>query len=124
MEIFRILASFIAVYYIPLATFIPSTYPLRHMIMLRAENLGRSDGRQQRVSGFNLDLQKGEIVGLLGRNGAGKTTSFRITIGMILPNAGQVVFNGEDLAGLPMYKRAQRGIGYLSHRLSCRKMRK
>jgi len=51
---------------------------------------------------------------LLGRNGAGKTTSFRITIGMIEPNGGHVIFNGEDVADLPMYKRAQRGIGYLS----------
>jgi lipopolysaccharide export system ATP-binding protein len=66
------------------------------------------------VNRVSYRVHRGEIVGLLGRNGAGKTTSFRITIGMIQPDAGQVVFNGEDIARLPMYKRAQRGIGYLS----------
>jgi len=66
------------------------------------------------LHGITFDVRPGEVVTLLGRNGAGKTTSFRITIGMIRPDAGQVVFNGEDIARLPMYKRAQRGIGYLS----------
>ncbi|MEO0474958.1 MAG: LPS export ABC transporter ATP-binding protein, partial [Planctomycetota bacterium] len=55
-----------------------------------------------------------EIVGLLGRNGAGKTTSFRMTMGMIDPDAGQVVFNGQDVSTLAMYQRAQRGMGYLA----------
>jgi lipopolysaccharide export system ATP-binding protein len=61
-----------------------------------------------------FQLDRGEIVGLLGRNGAGKTTSFRITVGMIDADGGQVLFNGIDVTRQPMYKRAQRGMGYLS----------
>lgn len=57
---------------------------------------------------------KAEIVGLLGRNGAGKTTSFRIAVGMVVPKGGQVLLNGEDVSREPMYRRAQRGLGYLS----------
>ena len=71
-------------------------------------------GSRTVVDRVSYTVNQGVIVGLLGRNGAGKTTSFRITIGMITPDAGQVIFNGEDVAALPMYKRAQRGIGYLS----------
>jgi len=56
----------------------------------------------------------GEIVGLLGRNGAGKTTTFRMTVGMIDPEEGSVYFDGRDVTPLPMYKRAQLGMGYLS----------
>ncbi len=56
----------------------------------------------------------GEIVGLLGRNGAGKTTSFRMTIGMVTPEQGQVLFHGQDVSKLAMYQRAQRGMGYLA----------
>lgn len=82
--------------------------------LLEAVNLVKRYGSRTVVDRVSFVVHKGEIVGLLGRNGAGKTTSFRITIGMITPNAGQVVFNGEDIARLPMFKRAQRGIGYLS----------
>jgi len=59
-------------------------------------------------------VRQGEIVGLLGRNGAGKTTTFRMTIGMISPNDGGVIFDGTDVTKVPMYKRARRGMGYLS----------
>jgi lipopolysaccharide export system ATP-binding protein len=59
-------------------------------------------------------VYRGEIVGLLGRNGAGKTTSFRIAVGMIDPEEGEVFFDGQDVTRLPMYKRAQLGMGYLS----------
>ncbi len=82
--------------------------------LLETINLVKRYGSRTVVDRVSYTVHRGEIVGLLGRNGAGKTTSFRITIGMIIPNAGQVVFNGEDVASLPMYKRAQRGIGYLS----------
>jgi len=82
--------------------------------LLQAIELVKRYGDRTVVDRVSYTVHAGEIVGLLGRNGAGKTTSFRITIGMITSNGGRVVFNGEDIAHLPMYKRAQRGIGYLS----------
>ena len=66
------------------------------------------------VNGVSITIAHRSIVGLLGRNGAGKTTAFRMIIGMIIPTAGQVVFEGNDITKLPMYKRARLGIGYLS----------
>ncbi len=83
-------------------------------VLLQTIDLVKRYGSRTVVDRVSYVVHQGEIVGLLGRNGAGKTTSFRITIGMITPNAGQVIFNGENIAPLPMYKRAQRGIGYLS----------
>jgi len=68
-----------------------------HMIMLKAENLGRGDGRHQRVSGFNLELEKGEIVGLLGINGAGKSTTLALLSGALAPSTGKVEIMGKDL---------------------------
>ncbi|GMV97840.1 MAG: LPS export ABC transporter ATP-binding protein [Phycisphaerae bacterium] len=82
--------------------------------LLETIDLVKRYGNRTVVDRVSYCVHQGEIVGLLGRNGAGKTTSFRITIGMITPDSGQVIFNGEDIADLPMYKRAQRGIGYLS----------
>jgi len=82
--------------------------------LLETINLVKRYGNRTVVDRVSYRVRHGEIVGLLGRNGAGKTTSFRITIGMITPNGGQVIFNGEDITPLPMYKRAQRGLGYLS----------
>ncbi|MBN1512650.1 MAG: LPS export ABC transporter ATP-binding protein [Phycisphaerae bacterium] len=73
----------------------------------------RYDGRSV-VNRLGFDVYRGEIVGLLGRNGAGKTTSFRIAVGMIDPEEGQVFFDGQEVTRLPMYKRAQLGMGYLS----------
>ena len=66
------------------------------------------------VDKVEFTVNQGEIVGLLGPNGAGKTTSFKITMGMIASDGGRVVFNGEDVTCLPMYKRARLGMGYLS----------
>jgi len=66
------------------------------------------------VNNVSYHVDPGEIVGLLGQNGAGKTTSFRMTIGMIKPDAGKVVFGGKDVTEFPMYRRAQEGMGYLS----------
>lgn len=82
--------------------------------LLQTIDLVKRYGSRTVVDRVSYAVRRGEIVGLLGRNGAGKTTSFRITIGMITPNGGEVYFNGDDLTPLPMYKRAQRGIGYLS----------
>ncbi len=70
------------------------------------------------VSKVSYYVGRAEIVGLLGRNGAGKTTSFRMTIGMVKPDGGQVYFNTEEISELPMYRRAQKGIGYLSQESS------
>jgi lipopolysaccharide export system ATP-binding protein len=59
-------------------------------------------------------LQQGEIVGLLGPNGAGKTTTFYMVVGLIQPQSGQILLDGEDVTSMPMFKRARRGVGYLS----------
>jgi lipopolysaccharide export system ATP-binding protein len=66
------------------------------------------------VNGVSITIEQQSIVGLLGRNGAGKTTSFRMIMGMVTPNDGSVIFEGQDITRLPMYKRARLGIGYLS----------
>jgi lipopolysaccharide export system ATP-binding protein len=66
------------------------------------------------VNEVSINIQHQSIVGLLGRNGAGKTTSFRMIMGMITPNSGSVIFEGQDVTKFPMYKRARLGIGYLS----------
>ncbi|MEM7625745.1 MAG: LPS export ABC transporter ATP-binding protein [Planctomycetota bacterium] len=84
------------------------------MYILKSTNLIKTYSGRTVVNEVSYDVAEGEIVGLLGRNGAGKTTSFRMTVGMISPDGGQVVFNGQDVTGLPMYKRAQRGMGYLA----------
>lgn len=65
------------------------------------------------VDRVSLKIRAGEVVGLLGPNGAGKTTTFYMIIGLIKPDAGKVIFNGEDISVLPMYQRARRGITYL-----------
>ena len=70
------------------------------------------DGRAV-VNGVDINVRPGEIVGLLGPNGAGKTTTFYMIVGLVPPNGGQVLFNGEDATRLPMYKRARLGMGYL-----------
>jgi len=82
-------------------------------MQLRSENLVKIYGRRQVVRGVSLNVNQGEIVGLLGPNGAGKTTTFYMTVGFIKPNEGRVYLDKEDITDLPMYKRAQRGIGYL-----------
>lgn len=84
------------------------------MFILKANNLVKSYNGRTVVDHVSFHVSEGEIVGLLGRNGAGKTTSFRMTIGMISPDEGQVIFNGQDVSALPMYARAQRGMGYLA----------
>jgi len=84
------------------------------MILLETKDLVKRYSGRDVVDRVSLYVGQGEIVGLLGRNGAGKTTSFRMVIGMIHPNAGRVIFEGEDVTGMPMYKRARRGMGYLS----------
>lgn len=81
---------------------------------LRSENLVKIYAKRRVVDRVSIEIQRGEIVGLLGPNGAGKTTTFYMITGMIKPNEGKIYFNGRDITGLPMYKRARLGIGYLS----------
>ncbi len=95
------------------------------MPLLQTHNLEKSFQGRRVVEGVSFTVGAAEIVGLLGRNGAGKTTSFRMTIGMIDADGGKVVFDSSDVSDLPMYKRARLGMGYLSQepsifqRLTC-----
>jgi lipopolysaccharide export system ATP-binding protein len=84
------------------------------MVLLETKNLVKKYSGRAVVDHVSFVVKQGEIVGLLGRNGAGKTTSFRMTIGMITPDGGSVIFDGTDMVKMPMYKRARRGMGYLS----------
>ena len=88
------------------------------MPLLRAESLVKTYNKRRVVDGVSFEVEVGEIVGLMGPNGAGKTTSFRATVGMITPDSGEVYFQGERISHLPMYRRARRGMGYLSQEKS------
>ncbi|HNQ51209.1 MAG: LPS export ABC transporter ATP-binding protein [Candidatus Omnitrophica bacterium] len=84
------------------------------MHLLEIKNLCKSyDGREV-VKGVDMLVKRGEIVGLLGPNGAGKTTTFYMVVGIIPPNKGRIVFDNQDITGLPIHERAHYGIGYLS----------
>jgi len=84
------------------------------MNLLETNDLIKQYSGRAVVNGVSVTIAHRSIVGLLGRNGAGKTTTFRMIMGMITPEAGKVTFDGTDITMLPMYKRAQLGIGYLS----------
>lgn len=85
---------------------------------LKSENLVKQYGTRTVVRGVSLEVEQGEIVGLLGPNGAGKTTTFYMTVGFIKPDEGRVMLDGQPISHLPMYKRAQLGIGYLPQEAS------
>ena len=85
---------------------------------LKAENIIKYYKKRAVVDGVTIALNQGEIVGLLGPNGAGKTTSFYMMVGLVSPNGGNVFLGEEDITDLPMYKRAQMGIGYLAQEAS------
>ena len=80
---------------------------------LRAEQLVKRYGSRAVVDGITLNVDSGRIVGLLGPNGAGKTTTFGMIIGMVRPDEGSIYLNGQDVSGLPTYRRAALGLGYL-----------
>ncbi|MEY4673928.1 MAG: export transporter ATP-binding protein [Planctomycetota bacterium] len=82
--------------------------------ILHTEGLVKAYRGRRVVDHVSIRIGEGEIIGLLGPNGAGKTTSFRMVAGMVTPDEGRVVFAGEDITGLPMHKRARKGLGYLS----------
>ncbi|MFT6828436.1 MAG: lipopolysaccharide export system ATP-binding protein [Roseivirga sp.] len=84
------------------------------MMKLRADNLVKIYKKRKVVNDVSLHVEQGEIVGLLGPNGAGKTTSFYMIVGLIKPNEGSIYLEEDNITSLPMYKRAQLGIGYLA----------
>jgi len=87
-------------------------------LTLRAERLFKKYKRRLVVNDVSIKVSQGEIVGLLGPNGAGKTTTFYMIVGLIKPNSGEIFLNENKITGLPMYKRAKQGIGYLAQEAS------
>lgn len=85
---------------------------------LRAENLVKKYGVRTVVKGVSMEVEQGEIVGFLGPNGAGKTTSFYMITGQVVPNDGHIYLDDEEITELPMYKRSQKGVGYLPQEAS------
>jgi lipopolysaccharide export system ATP-binding protein len=85
---------------------------------LKAENLVKRYGKNPVVKDVSFSVEQGEIVGLLGPNGAGKTTSFYMVVGLVKPSSGKVFLDQEDLTRAPMYRRAQKGLGYLAQEAS------
>ena len=84
------------------------------MALLEVEGIKKRFRGRTVVNNVSFTVEEGQTVGLLGPNGAGKTTSFRMIVGMLTPEAGTVHFRGEDVTGLPMFKRARKGMGYLA----------
>lgn len=82
--------------------------------LLETKGLVKKYSGRTVVNEVDISVERQSIVGLLGRNGAGKTTTFRMVIGMIVPDGGQVMFEGHQVTDLPMYRRARLGMGYLS----------
>lgn len=84
------------------------------MNFLSTEGLAKEYAQRRVVDGVTIHVNPGEIVGLLGPNGAGKTTTFNIVVGIVRPDEGEVLFEGEEITDLPMHERARAGIGYLT----------
>jgi lipopolysaccharide export system ATP-binding protein len=95
----------------------PKTAPVKtpsdHAPLLRTDKLVKVYGGRAVVNGVDINVRNGEIVGLLGPNGAGKTTTFYMIVGLVRPNGGRVIFQDNDVTGMPMYRRARKGMGYL-----------
>ncbi|MBP2648139.1 MAG: sugar transporter ATP-binding protein [Gemmatimonadetes bacterium] len=92
----------------------PATGTVGTGSLVEGVGLSKSFRGRRVVDDVSLSLRQGEIVGLLGPNGAGKTTTFYLLVGLIRAETGRVVLDGADISNWPMYKRARRGIGYLS----------
>jgi lipopolysaccharide export system ATP-binding protein len=87
---------------------------MEKIVLLEAKNLQKRYGDKSVLNNVSFHINEGEIVGLLGHNGAGKTSAFYITIGLVKPDQGSIVFQGMNITDLPIHKRARLGIGYLS----------
>ncbi len=85
---------------------------------LRTENLVKKYRKRTVVNQVSIEVEQGEIVGLLGPNGAGKTTTFYMIVGLITPNQGRIFLEDKEITKLPVYRRAQKGIGYLAQEAS------
>lgn len=86
--------------------------------VLEARDIRKFFRQREVVKTVSFNVSQGEVVGLLGPNGAGKTTSFYMVVGLLFPNEGQIMLNGEDITDLPMHVRAKRGISYLPQNMS------
>jgi lipopolysaccharide export system ATP-binding protein len=86
--------------------------------VLRAVELQKSYKGRQVVSSVSIEVRQGEIVGLLGPNGAGKTTTFYMIVGLVRPDAGEILIDDREITTFPMYKRARLGVGYLQQEAS------
>lgn len=87
-------------------------------MILRTENLVKRYKNRVVVKGVSIEVKQGEIVGLLGPNGAGKTTTFYMIVGLIVPNEGKIFLDDSEITQEPMYRRAQKGVGYLAQEAS------
>jgi lipopolysaccharide export system ATP-binding protein len=85
---------------------------------LAARGVGKTYKKRPVVRNMSIELRRGEAVGLLGPNGAGKTTTFYMIVGLVKPDTGAIHLDGADITGLPMYRRARLGIGYLPQEAS------
>lgn len=85
---------------------------------LYSKGLTKSYRKRTVVSDVSIEVSQGEIVGLLGPNGAGKTTTFYMFVGLVSPEEGQIFMDDENLTGMPMYRRARKGVGYLAQEAS------
>ncbi len=88
------------------------------MQTLQACELSKTYQRRRVVQDLSVSIERGEVVGLLGPNGAGKTTSFYMIVGLVTPDSGKVLVDGDDITDLPMFQRARRGISYLPQEAS------
>jgi lipopolysaccharide export system ATP-binding protein len=86
--------------------------------VFRSDDLVKTYGRRTVVGGVSIEVRTGEVVGLLGPNGAGKTTTFYMMTGMIRPSSGRIWLDEKDVTGMPMFRRARAGVGYLSQEAS------
>ena len=87
-------------------------------MILETDDISKSYRGRKVVDNLRVNVSQGEVVGLLGPNGAGKTTSFYMIVGLITPDSGKILLDGEDLTGMPMFKRARKGISYLPQEAS------
>jgi branched-chain amino acid transport system ATP-binding protein len=97
----------------PAAAARPATTPSPAPPLLRVEDLHSYYGKSHILHGISLDVGRGEVVGLLGRNGVGKSTTLKAITGLVRPSAGRILFDGQPIGGLPAHRIARLGIGYV-----------